>query len=209
MVVKVVKPKTKIGPQHQGHKMSLRAFEFAEVQDGYLYELARGVIVVSEVANYYHGGQIDLINMRIQAYRLDQPGMIHRVHAGAECKLVVFDWESERHPDISIYLTRPRGKRDRTMWRNWIPEITIEVVSPSSIDRDYVEKREEYWTLGVKEYWIVDAAMGKVTQLRRGKSDWIAKELFADDFLETKLLPGFKLPCRAIFEAAAPDDEAA
>ncbi|MBI3823847.1 MAG: hypothetical protein HY289_14355, partial [Planctomycetes bacterium] len=52
MVVKVVKPKTKIGPQHQGHKMSLRAFEFAEVQEGYLYELARGVIVVSEVANY-------------------------------------------------------------------------------------------------------------------------------------------------------------
>jgi Uma2 family endonuclease len=88
------------------------------------------------------------------------------------------------------------------MWRTWIPEIVIEVVSASSVDRDYVEKREEYWTLGAKEYWIVDAAMGKVTHLRRGKNDWIARELFADDLVETKLPPGLKMPCGAIFEAA-------
>ena len=32
----VSKTKSKIGPQHQGHKMSLRAFEFAEVaREGY------------------------------------------------------------------------------------------------------------------------------------------------------------------------------
>jgi Putative restriction endonuclease len=93
------------------------------------------------------------------------------------------------------------------MWRTWIPDLTIEVVSPSSGDRDYVEKREEYWTLGVKEYWIVEAAMGKVTQLRRGKADWIAKELHADDFCETKLLPGFKMPCRAIFDVAAGQED--
>ena len=121
--------------------------------------------------------------------------------------MVMPHWESERHPDLAIYLTPPRGKKDRTMWRTWIPEVIIEVVSASSVERDYVEKREEYWTLGAKEYWIVDAAMGKVTQLRRGKADWIAKELHAGDFVETKLLPGFKLPCSAIFDAAAEQDD--
>jgi hypothetical protein len=42
-----------------------------------------------------------------------------------------------------------------------------------------------------------------VTTLRRGKSDWVVKELHAGDVCETKLLPGFKLPCQAIFDAAA------
>ena len=207
MVVKVVKAKTKIGPRHQGHQMSLRAFEFAEVEEGYRYELARGVIVVSEVPRYYHAMQIDVVQDHLRAFKVSRPGLIHAILEGGACKLLMPEWESERHPDIALYLSRPRGKKDRTIWRTWIPDLTIEVVSPSSIDRDYVEKREEYWTLGVKEYWIVDAAMGKITQLRRGKNDWIAKELHAGDSIETKLLPGFKLPCSAIFEVAEPDEE--
>ena len=75
----------------------------------------------------------------------------------------------------------------------------IEVVSESSRDRDYTEKRDEYWSLGVKEYWIVDASMQQVLILRRGKSDWIEKAIGPDGTCETKLLPGFKLPCQAIF----------
>jgi hypothetical protein len=76
MVVKAVKARTKIGPQHQGHKMSLRAYEFVEVQEGYLYELARGYIVVSEVANYYHASQIDVIQNCLHAYRAERKGAI-------------------------------------------------------------------------------------------------------------------------------------
>ena len=72
--------------------------------------------------------------------------------------------------------------------------------------RDYIHKREEYWSLGIKEYWIVDAKLEQVVILRRGKSDWIEKSLGPDDAIETKLLPGFKLPCRVIFEAAGEQD---
>ena len=92
------------------------------------------------------------------------------------------------------------------MWRRWLPEMTIEVVSDDSRERDYIHKREEYWTLGIKEYWIVDVKLQQVVILRRGKSDWIEKTLGPDDVCETKLLPGFKLPCRAIFEAVGDAD---
>jgi len=203
----VVKTKTKIGPQHQGHKMPLRTFEFAEVEPGYNYELARGFIVVSGIPDFYHGGQVDVIDYCLQVYRASNPGVIYRVCSGADCKLIVDRWESERHPDRAVYLSRPAGKKNDKTWRTWIPDVIVEVVSARSVDRDYVEKREEYWDLGVKEYWIVDAAMGKITQLRRGKSDWLAKELFAGDVVETKLLPGFKLPCQPIFDAAAEHED--
>src|SRR5262249_8493397 len=126
---------------------------------------------------------------------------------GSSCKLPIRRWESERLPDIAVYLTRPKGKKDRTLWRTWLPELIVEVVSESSRDRDYTEKREEYWSLGIKEYWIVDAKLQQVVILRRGKSAWIEKVLGADGKIETKLLPGFKLDCKSIFDAVGDDQE--
>ena len=203
----LMKPRTKIGPRHHGHKMSLKAFEFVETEEGYLVELARGYIVVGEVANYFHAMQIDVIMDYLRAYKISKRGAIHAILEGTSCKLHIPEWESERHPDIAIYLAPPKGKKDRTMWRSWIPDLAIEVVSPKSDDRDYTEKRDEYWTIGIKEYWIVDAQREQVLLLKRGKSDWIEKTLGPEGVCESKQLPGFKLPCRVIFEAAEDRDE--
>jgi Uma2 family endonuclease len=81
------------------------------------------------------------------------------------------------------------------------------VVSEGSRDRDYTQKRDEYWTLGVKEYWIVDAKLEQVLILKRGRSQWTEKTLGPADVCETKLLPGFKLACSAIFEAVPKEDD--
>jgi Uma2 family endonuclease len=93
------------------------------------------------------------------------------------------------------------------MWRTWIPELVIEVVSEGSRDRDYTEKRDEYWTLGVKEYWVVDAKLRQLLALRRGRTQWTEKTLAPADACETKLLPGFKLPVKAVFDAAGEEGE--
>jgi len=203
----MIKEKTIIGPRMHGRKMTLKKFEFAQVEEGCYYELARGYIVVSEVANYYHAMQVMGIKTALVLYYAAHPEIIHAVLASQECKLVVPDWESERHPDLSVYLTAPKGPKNRTMWRTWIPELTIEVVSESSRDRDYTQKRDEYWSLGVKEYWIVDAKLDQVLVLTRGRSQWTEKTLSPADSCETKLLPGFKLQCKAIFDVAGGDKE--
>jgi hypothetical protein len=202
MILAKTTAKPKIGLHHHGRRMSLKAFEFAQVEEGCLVELARGYLVVSEVANYLHAMQIVAIKSLLWAYYNANPGVIHAILGTMECKLLVPDWESERHPDIAVYLTAPKGKKDRTLWRTWVPELVIEVVSEGSRDRDYTEKRDEYWTLGVKEYWIADAKLQQVLVLRRGRSKWTEKTLGPADVCETKLLPGFKLPCRAVFDAA-------
>lgn len=205
----LTRTKTKLGPDQHGRKMSLKAFEFAATEPGYLVELARGYIVVSEVANYYHAMQITAILECLWAYKISHPHLIHAILGSMECKLLIPDWESERHPDIAVYLSRPIGKKDRTIWRTWLPELVFEVVSESSRDRDYTEKRDEYWTLGIKEYWVVDAKRLQLLILKRGKSDWIEKTLGPKGVCETKLLPDFKLPCAPIFDAAGDLDDKA
>ena len=47
----------------------------------------------------------------------------------------------------------------------------------------------------------MDAKLQQVLALRRGRSGWTEKTLGAKDFCETRLLPGFRLASRAIFEA--------
>lgn len=199
--------KIKIGPNDHGKKMSLKAFEFIKTVEGYHYELSRGYITVSEVANYFHGFLVASIRNSFIGHQLAHPRDIHLILTGMECKLLVPEWESERHPDIAVYFTKPKGPKDRTMWRTWIPDLVVEVVSERSADRDYIEKREEYWTLGVKEYWIVDAKRQRVVLLTRGKSAWSEKRLGLDAVCATKLLPGFKLSCQVIAEVAAQAQE--
>src|SRR4051812_23074958 len=193
----------KIGPLDHGHKMSLQAFEFAETEAGYHYELSRGYITVSDVANFLHALIVSMIRDSLGAHRIAHPKLDQLILNGMECKLLIPDLESERHPNIAVYLTQPKGPKNRTMWRGWIPALVIEVVSAVSDHRDYFEKRDEYWTLGVKEYWIVDTKRSHIVVLRRGKSDWIEKRLGPDDGCTSKLLPGFTLACKPIFDAAA------
>ena len=62
-----------------------------------------------------------------------------------ECKLLIPELESERHPDVAVYLEAPKNRKGRTLWRTWVPDLIVEVVSESSRDRDYTEKRDDYW----------------------------------------------------------------
>lgn len=202
----IAKRKTKIGPADQGRKMSLKDFEFVETEEGYHYELSRGYITVSEVANFYHALIVALIRNQLVAYQLANPKRIFLILSSMECKLLIPEWESERHPDLAVYLTKPKGPKDRTMWRRWLPELVIEVVSQRSVDRDYIDKRQEYWDLGIKEYWIVDTKREEVVLLRRGKSDWTEKRIGSTGNIASKLLPGFALSFEVILSSAAQMD---
>ena len=37
------------------------------------------------------------------------------------------------------------------------PDMVLEVVSPSSVEKDIVILRQAYWEAGIPEYWLVDA----------------------------------------------------
>jgi Uma2 family endonuclease len=192
--------KARIGPLDHGRRMSLKAFEFARVGENHLYELARGYVVVSELATLPDSLVSGCIKSHLGLYRCTHPGRVFAILDGFSCKVLVPDWESERHPDIPVYLRAPARPFDDKVWRGWIPELVIEVVSEATRDRDYTQKRDEYWSIGVKEYWIVDPFLERVLILRRRRSRWSETIVSRTEYCKTKLLPGLKLSCEAIFE---------
>jgi Uma2 family endonuclease len=192
----------KIGPADHGRPMSLAEFEHAKVQEGYLYELSRGVITVSDVPGRLHLLLVMAIRDLLHAYKALNPGRIRIIAAGNECKLLVPAFESERHPDLSIYLTEPPLIDNATLWRHWFPEIVIEVVSPSSRKRDYEEKPEEYLRLGAKEYWIIDGRDKVMVAMRRVRNRWVESRIEPPAIYQTRLLPGLEFSVGDVFRAA-------
>jgi hypothetical protein len=197
----VVKAPIIIGPADHGRQMSLNDFDFAEVQDGHLYELGRGVIVVSDVPGRKHFAQFGPTRDQFVGHKLSHPGEIHAILGGGECKILVAGFESERHPDLSVYLSAPPAD-DEDLWSRWIPAIVVEIVSLGSELRDYVEKRDEYLAFGVQEYWIIDAAKQEMLVLQRFKGQWREVPVKRPATYESKLLPGFVFATETIFQAA-------
>jgi Uma2 family endonuclease len=83
-----------------------------------------------------------------------------------------------------------------------VPDLVVEVLSPSNAYHDLVHKKNVYEAHGVKEYWIVDP-MEKAIEVfenRNGQFLTIAKARKAG-CLSSKLLEGFSTELNSIFPA--------
>jgi Uma2 family endonuclease len=179
--------RTRIGPADHGRKMSLEEFREADEEPGYVYELARGVIEVTEVPNDPHGQVVSNIQGLAHDYKKSHPGVIRRIGGGGEFRLWVPEMVSGRNPDMAIvFRDAPKDYRGRRR-----PALVAEVVSQGGEDRDYRAKREEYWAFGAQEYWIVDRFLRQVLVLFRRGEQWEERTFHDEDVIVSDLLPGF------------------
>jgi len=194
----------RIGPADHGRRMSLDDFDKAIGQPGYVYELYKGVIEVSDVPKLPHGKVVRALSKDLERYDDEHPGVIYHMAGGGDCKLLDAEDDSERHPDWSIYL-RAEPPGDEQPWSVWVPEIVVEVVSESSRERDYEQKPPQYLALGVMENWILDPIANTATFKTRWRGLWRDKVLRPGQRpgqrYATHLLPGLKLDVRKLLRA--------
>jgi Uma2 family endonuclease len=95
-------------------------------------------------------------------------------------------------PDIAFVATENlhRVKRGHV---DGPPDLALEIVSPDSVERDYVHKREQYRQAGVPEYWIVDELQESVLLLRRSAAGAYREVKPRKGVLQSQALPGFWL----------------
>ena len=181
----------RIGPADKGRRMSLEEFIDAECEEGWLYELSRGVVDVTEVPGPWHGRIVDRLARLFIAFDDDHPGVIKYRAGGGECRMRLPGMVSDRHPDQAIYLDPEVSGPN--VWTRWVPHIVVEVVSPGGEERDFIEKREEYLRVSVREYWILDTEHRRMHALVRAGDTWEETIVAEADVYHTNLLPGLEV----------------
>jgi Uma2 family endonuclease len=107
-------------------------------------------------------------------------------------------------PDIG-FVTRERNKRIKHSHVEGPPDLAIEIVSPDSIERDYVKKRAQYESAGVREYWIVDQFTQKVIVLRLDSRDNFRAVRNQKGRLRSQVARGFWLETTWLWQRRLPD----
>jgi Uma2 family endonuclease len=180
-----------IGPADHGRRMRFADFIDADFEEGWLYELARGKIIVTQVPAPDHGMIVERVEELFVAYKIAHPGIIRYRAGGSECRIRLPGMASDRHPDQAIYLSpRPPG---RDAWSRWRPALVVEVISRGSRRRDLVEKRDEYFAAGIDEYWAIDPKHREMKVHSRLGDTWEIRIVAANHTYRCNLLPGLEV----------------
>ncbi|MEX0718909.1 MAG: Uma2 family endonuclease [Planctomycetaceae bacterium] len=185
-----------IGPEHNGMRMTPEEFDAAtEWDENHKYELVHGVLIVTPPPLEQERDPNEELGHWLRDYRDRHP-------RGGSLDATL----SEHH----VRSTDSRRRADRVIWaglgrrpdpRRDVPTIVVEFLSEGrrSWRRDYVEKRDEYLGLGVKEYWLIDRFRRIMTVFRPASQPHVVQE---GDVYRTGLLPGFELPLAKLLSLA-------
>ncbi|MGH7201417.1 MAG: Uma2 family endonuclease [Planctomycetaceae bacterium] len=188
-----------LGPEHNGMRMTPEEFDaVTEYDEDYRYELIKGVVVVNAIPAEQERDPNEELGYRLRRYRDDHP-------QGRSLDATL----TEQY----IFLSDSRRRADRVIWcglgrtpdpRRDVPNVAAEFVSEGrrSWLRDYVEKRVEYLTAGIEEYWLFDRFQRILTVYRKTADGWQEQTVKENETYRPALLPGFELRPGDLFALA-------
>jgi len=186
-----------LGQEHNGIRMSTDEFDaITEYDDLYNYELIHGVVIVNPIPSQEERDPNEELGYWLRNYRDHHPegGVL----------------QSTLHEEY-VRTSDSRRRADRVIWAGLgrqpdpatdVPTIVVEFVSKGrrNWQRDYVEKRNEYLELGVKEYWFIDRFERRMTVFKQVRAEINEAVVQESEIYRTELLPGFELPLARLLE---------
>jgi Uma2 family endonuclease len=109
-------------------------------------------------------------------------------------------------PDL-LFVRRERIHIIHPLYLSEAPDLAVEIVSPSSVKRDYEVKRADYEAIGVREYWLIDPEREVARFFRRGPDG-----LFTDaspssgEAFASEVVTGFRLDPQTLFADPLPSE---
>jgi Uma2 family endonuclease len=160
-------------------------------------QLVDGVIIVNDPYLLHNLSQVRILNALVN-WSEAAPG---RGFASTPTD-VVADEYNVFGPDV-VWLSEERVPARLDKRLEGLPNLAVEVRSPSTWRYDVGKKRAAYERAGLPELWLVDTASRTVLVCRRSTKDAssfdIELELAEPDALTSPQLPGFSLPVERVF----------
>ena len=158
------------------------------------HELVKGELLTMSPSGYEHG--LVVVNLTAPLATYVKTHNLGRV-AGAETGFQLeSDPDTVLAPDISFVRQgrldgRPRG------YPEIVPDLVVEVISPSERKSKVNKKTEQWLAFGVRSVWLVRPEGRTVEILSKDRPSRILKEA---DILVDDVVPGFEIPVHVIFE---------
>jgi Uma2 family endonuclease len=170
--------------------------EFKELEDdGKLYELVRGELIEMAGPSPRHGVVVSNLARHIGNFLADKPiGQDFTM-----CSFSILPAENTaRVPDLS-FISKERLPEDLDEAGEIVPDLVVEIISPSETSEKIQEKVEEYQRAGVKLIWSIYID-GKFVLVRHLENPNITLLNLGDDLEGENIIPGFKLKVSELFK---------
>ncbi len=171
--------------------------DYLKTPDDERYELLGGVLTMAPSPGEAH----QIIGGRLGSRMLlfvEQQGLGQVLFAPYDVKLSDTDVVQ---PDILFVSNERSGIRTPANIQG-APDLVVEIGSPSTVRRDWNDKRALYARSGVSEYWLVDAEAHTVTVLLLNEGDYVVAGVYGEgSALTSQTVGGFSLAVDEIFPA--------
>lgn len=178
-------------------EQKLREKFYADITPEHNWEFIQGEVIMHSPALNRHLLATKQLYEVMSAYvRVKDLGVVH-----AQKAMTSFP-RNDYEPDISFFgLTKARLTGPDTL-KFPIPDLIVEVLSPSTEARDRGIKFQDYALHGVAEYWIIDTVAESVELYRLAGEVYPPAERQTEGLLCSDAIAGFEIPVRAIFDEA-------
>ena len=177
-------------------EQKLRAKFYADITPERKWEFIQGeVIMHSPALNRHLNATKHLMSLMDNYVRIHQLGLVH-----TEKAMTCFP-RNDYEPDVVFFGIAKAPLIHSDTLRFPIPDLIVEVLLPSTEERDRGIKFQDYQLHGVREYWIVDPVAETVELYRLTDEIYPVVAAQNDGLLASDVLPGFEIPVRAIFDA--------
>ena len=169
--------------------------DYMRTPDDTRYELLDGELILSPSARTTHQrASINIEHPLIEFVRENELGEVF--HAPYD---VVLDDFNVVQPDI-LFVSKERAHIITDLNIQGTPDLVIEILSPSTAQRDRTQKRDLYARRGVPEYWLASADAESVQVLTLQDGEYRVAGIYtAGQTVVSPLLQGFSLNIDDIF----------
>jgi Uma2 family endonuclease len=178
-------------------EQKLRQKFYADITPEHKWEFIQGEIIMHSSALNRHltasQRTYDLLSAFVRVHQL---GLVR--HEKAMTSFPRNDYE----PDVIFFGPAKAAIIAPDTLKFPIPDLIVEVLSPSTTERDRGIKFKDYALHGVAEYWIIDPVVETVELHRLADNVYPPVAAQSEGTLSSDVVPGFEIPARAIFDEA-------
>ncbi len=170
--------------------------DYERLEEGAPYQLIGGELIMTPSPTPFHQSIVLNIGSVLSPFVVR-----NRLGKVFVSPIAVYLSEEDVYQPDLIFIRADRVQGIRKDKLRVMPDLVIEVLSPSTAYYDLTRKQEIYCSSGVAEYWVIDPEAETIEILvKRGDLYQTEHLLHKTETLRSAMFPGFSLNVEDVFE---------